>query len=139
MTVNMNETLTLNVARLCPCFSFLVGSLSWLAPSLTSFHSTVSLFPQVVSTDFHPVMKTHSSVHTNMLTDQTTEMVPFLFPLYNFERKYIKDFRHLMRGHGSRTVKYHRLSLTIDYIDSLSVSDNYYNLHKAAVHTSSSK
>lgn len=42
MTVNMNETPTLNLARFCPCFSFLFCSLSRLAPSPIYFHCTAT-------------------------------------------------------------------------------------------------
>lgn len=42
MTVNMNETPTWNLARLCPCCSFLFSSLSRLAPSLICFHCTAT-------------------------------------------------------------------------------------------------
>lgn len=54
MTLNMNETLTLDVAKFCPCDSFVLGSLSRLAPYFHSFSSCTVRTPP-------PSPRTHPS------------------------------------------------------------------------------
>lgn len=73
MTVNMNESVMLNITRLCPCSSFLLSSLSRLAASFTSITNPHSTAYGSVSTTVHIVIK-----HTNMLTDQTTTQLLFI-------------------------------------------------------------